>query len=68
MKLLVTGFEPFGKSMEINPTEEIVKYLANTSVEGVDLVTDVLRVQRYEGHKKMVALLDQHQPDAVLML
>ncbi|MCA9977357.1 MAG: pyroglutamyl-peptidase I, partial [Anaerolineales bacterium] len=43
MKLLVTGFEPFGGS-PINPSELVVQTLAKATLPGIELETAVLPV------------------------
>ena len=44
MRVLVTGFGPFGGFAD-NPSEEAVRILAETGIEGVGLVTEVLPVE-----------------------
>jgi len=65
MKLLLTGFEPFGK-IQINPSQLIVEHFAkqgNTSV-----VTEILPVVYKAAGECIKDLFSQHQPDAILML
>ena len=41
MKLLLTGFEPFGGE-KINPSWEVVQQVSAEGVEGVEIVTKLL--------------------------
>lgn len=67
MKVLLTGFEPFGKH-KINPSEEVLRRLAQSSIEGVELTTAVLAVHRSKGPEKLISTFDEIRPDAVLLL
>ena len=67
MRLLLTGFEPFDGS-SANPSEQVVQKLAAQDLPGVELVIAVLPVDRLRGPEKLVQLLEQSQPDAVLCL
>jgi pyroglutamyl-peptidase len=67
MRLLLTGFEPFGGS-EVNPSAQIVAQLAGTGVEGVDLVTAVLPVDRHHGPPRLIQAVLETEPEAVLCL
>ena len=65
MKILVTGFEPFGES-RINPSQMLVKTLSERQDPQVSLVTAVLPVDQAAAPDMMQALIGRHQPDAVL--
>ena len=67
MKLLITGFEPFG-SNQINPSEEVVTALAEKEIDGVDLITVILPVERFAGPDTLLRTFISAQPDAVLSL
>ncbi len=67
MKLLLTGFEPFGIH-NINPSEEVVKRLGQTGIPGVDLATAVLPVDRYQGPNTLMQAIEHNQPDAIICL
>src|SRR5438876_8176360 len=67
MKLLLTGFEPFGKQT-INPSELVVRRLSESRFESVDLVTAILAVHRHTGPDKLMRAFSEHRPDAVLLL
>lgn len=67
MKLLLTGFEPFGES-KVNPSEQVVRSLARQGIDGVDIYTVILPVQRTRGPETLVRAVQGTQPDAVLCL
>lgn len=67
MKLLLSGFEPFGGS-KINPSEQVVYRLAEKGIEGVELVTVILPVERFAGPDTLIRSYISAQPDAVLCL
>ncbi|MFB0984803.1 MAG: hypothetical protein QMB94_00800 [Phycisphaerales bacterium] len=67
MKILLTGFEPFGSS-ELNPSAMVVEALAADPPPNVDLVTAVLAVVGEEAGDRVVGLVDTERPDAVVML
>ncbi len=67
MKVLLTGFEPFNQQT-INPSQEIINTLAHTPIEGVELITAVLPVDRFEGPDTLIRAYIKHQPNAVVCL
>lgn len=67
MKLLLTGFEPFGGS-KINPSEQVVYKLADQEIAGVDLNTVILPVERFAGPDTLIRTYISAQPDVVLCL
>ncbi|MCB9135814.1 MAG: hypothetical protein H6636_10340 [Anaerolineales bacterium] len=68
MKLLLTGFEPFGKN-NTNPTQHIVETLAaQTPYPGVELITCVLPVEYLRAEQQLLALVRKHRPDVILSL
>lgn len=67
MKLLLTGFEPFGNS-PLNPSEEVVHQLAQQEIEGVELLTVILPVERFTGPDTLIRTYISAQPDVVLSL
>lgn len=67
MKLLITGFEPFANS-QINPSEEVVHALAEKEIEGVELLTVILPVERFAGPDTLIRTYISAQPDVVLSL
>jgi len=67
MKVLLTGFEPFGGS-DVNPSQQIVAALARKRFSGIELVTAILPVDRARGPEDAIRAIEEHQPDAVLSL
>ena len=62
MKILLTGFEPFGNST-LNPSGEIVKAIMADNVVGV-----VLPVVFGQSSQMLIELIALHKPDVVLCL
>lgn len=63
-KILLTGFEPFG-GMATNPSEELVRSLAECRMDGIELSTMVLPV---EYHRTMDIIREQvGQYDVIVM-
>lgn len=67
MKILVTGFEPFGGS-SVNPSEQVVMRLQDISMPGVDLATAILPVDRNMSAQKLIEVCKAVQPGAILCL
>ena len=67
MKILLTGFEPFNQET-INPSQQIVNAFADANIEGVELITAVLPVDRYEGPDTLIRTYIRNQPNAVVCL
>ena len=67
MKILLTGFEPFNQE-PINPSQQIVNALVDEKIEGVELITAVLPVDRFEGPDMLMRSYIKNQPDAVICL
>ena len=61
-KVLLTGFEPFGKA-SLNPSGEIVK-----QISGDNIVTAILPVAYAQSAESLLALIEQHKPDVVISL
>ena len=66
MKILVTGFEPFGGEVR-NPSAEVVESLPN-AVGTIELVKLILPVERYRCAELVKQAIRTHQPDAVLSI
>ncbi len=66
MKILITGFEPFGEN-EKNISQEVLQYL-DSSINGVAIVKRVLPVVFNECIEIVTALIDKEKPDAVICL
>jgi len=64
MKLLITGFEPFGGE-KINPAYEAVKYLPDTIGE-VELIKAELPTVFRRGAEVLEQLIQIHQPAVVI--
>jgi len=67
MKVLVTGFEPFG-GQPVNPSECVVGALAAQSFEGITLYTSILPVDHARAPAALLEALQAAQPNAVLCL
>ena len=65
--ILLSGFEPFGGCSH-NPSARIAQAQHGTYIEGVRIVGAVLPVVRYESWSYLSAIIDQHQPMAVIAL
>ena len=63
MKIIVTGFDPFGGE-KINPSIECVKALAE--IEGVELIRLELPTVFKESAKRLNEVINDVKPDAVL--
>ena len=67
MKVLLTGFEPFGGS-QVNPSAQVVGRLARDGVPGVALHSAILPVDRQGGPATLLTAVRACQPDAILCL
>jgi pyroglutamyl-peptidase len=59
MRILLTGFEPFGKAT-LNPSGEIVK-----QISGENIVTAILPVAYAQSAERLLQLIAEHNPDVV---
>ena len=64
MKLLITGFEPFGEH-HTNPSQVLIKTLPDAYL-GITLVKAILPVHAALAPAQMVKLLETHKPDGVI--
>ena len=62
-RILLTGFEPFHKSI-LNPSQEIIRRISHRSL----VAKEVLPVTFGEASQKLISLIDQHKPTVVLAL
>ncbi len=67
MKILLTGFEPFGGS-PLNPSASVVEALASDTPADIELATMVLPVIGVEAGDRVVGRVESDSPDAVVML
>lgn len=66
MKMLITGFEPFGGSA-VNPSQKVIDALPD-GVTGIKIIPVLLPVDRDRGPAGLLAALASQQPDAVICL
>jgi pyroglutamyl-peptidase len=62
VKVLLTGFEPFGKATS-NPSGEIVK-----QISGQNIITAILPVAYTQSAELLLTLISEHNPDVVICL
>ena len=62
MRILLTGFEPFGKAT-LNPSGEIVKQISDDNI-----ITAILPVAFAQSAEKLLSLIAEHNPDVVISL
>jgi pyroglutamyl-peptidase len=62
LKILLTGFEPFGTATS-NPSGEIVK-----QISGDNIVTAILPVAYVGSAERVLELIAEHNPDVVICL
>jgi pyroglutamyl-peptidase len=71
MRVLLTGFEPFG-SHATNPSQEIVAMLAarapRTGGRRVELQTAILQTEYDRAARRVASLIEELRPDAVVSL
>lgn len=65
MKILLTGFEPFGQS-SLNPSQILVEDAPATFPNGAEVVKTILPVERTAGPQTLIAAIQRHQPEAVI--
>ena len=62
-RILLTGFEPFHKSI-LNPSQEIIRRISHRSL----VAKEVLPVTFGEASQKLISLINQHKPTVVISL
>ncbi|WP_035186439.1 pyroglutamyl-peptidase I [Alteribacter aurantiacus] len=67
MKMLISGFEPFG-DLTKNPTEELVKSASKWDISGVEINTILLPVVYRTCAQKLIEEVERVNPDVVLSL
>ncbi|MDR6727073.1 pyroglutamyl-peptidase [Paenibacillus amylolyticus] len=65
LKILISGFEPFGGDA-VNPTSELMEALTQEKVEGVELKTVLLPVHFDECADLLIAEIQAYKPDVVI--
>ncbi|MFJ7976966.1 pyroglutamyl-peptidase I [Peribacillus sp. NPDC096379] len=64
-KVLVTGFDPFGKDT-INPALEAVKQLEGVIIDDVEIVTQVVPTVFHDSIKAAIKAIESYKPDVVI--
>ena len=64
MKILITGFEPFGEH-DINPSQMLLQALPDL-YQGSTLLKSTLPVHHELAPRRLINLLREHQPDALI--
>ena len=67
MRVLITGFEPFGGST-LNPSQEVVQRLASQPPVGIELHPAILPVEHRLGPSELLRAFDLYQPEATICL
>ena len=65
MKVLVSGFEPYGE-MSVNPTQTLAEEARNFEIEGVEVHSVLLPVNYDECVEKVTGEIDCLSPDVVI--
>lgn len=66
MKILITGFEPFGGE-SLNPSYEAVKLIEN-KFNGSDIIKLEVPTAFYKSAQVVISKIDEVKPDAVIMI
>jgi pyroglutamyl-peptidase len=66
-KCLLTGFEPF-LDHPINPTQEVVQALDKKTIGEFEIIGRILPVVFEDAGEKILQLIEETQPDAVISL
>ena len=67
MRILLTGFEPFGEDT-INSSQEAVKAVSCDEFDDIEIVHRILPVSFKRSGKAVCELIDDTEPDVVIML
>lgn len=67
MRVLVTGFEPFGEYSE-NSSWEVAQKVASYGIEGAEVVAERLPVSFARAGEILRSAIDLHTPDLLIML
>lgn len=66
MKILITGFEPFGGE-SVNPSYEAIKLIEN-NFDGLDIIKLEVPTAFYKSTQVVISKIDEVKPDAVIMV
>ena len=66
MKILITGFEPFG-SDTYNPSGEVLSLIPD-EINGNEIITAILPVARKAAQEQILNLIEKENPDCVISL
>ncbi|MFO1446193.1 pyroglutamyl-peptidase I [Bacillus sp. Bva_UNVM-123] len=66
-KVLITGFDPFGKD-QVNPALEAIKQINEKTFEHVKIVTEEIPTVFHESLKVAIKSIEVHQPDVVICI
>ena len=67
MRVLLTGFEPFGGDT-VNSSQETVRAVTCDEFGDIEVITDILPVSFNRVEKALCGLIDETDPDVVIML
>lgn len=67
MRVLVTGFEPFGEYSE-NSSWEVAEQVASCGIAGAEVVAELLPVSFARVGGALRCAVEQHSPDLLIML
>ena len=67
MKLLITGFEPFG-AVKVSPSWEVAKHIALSPPNGVVVCAKLLPVSFERAGSVLLEAVNQFAPDVVIIL
>ncbi len=67
VRVLVTGFEPFG-ALDVNPSERVLPHLAAGAPEGAVISTRILPVSFRRAFAPVREVIESERPHAVLLL
>jgi pyroglutamyl-peptidase len=67
MRVLLTGFDPFGGST-INPSAEASQLLRGRPIPGIELITHQLPVVGGAATAQVIAAIDSSRPDSLVLL
>ncbi len=65
MKLLLTGYEPFGGEA-INPSWEAVKTFANKKINDIEIAVEEMPVEWNQIEDKFIQAYKKHDPDYII--